>query len=356
LERATENLKEIEKYVKKNKIEEETAEKLRRAALDEGVIVITSPEGKIYAVARSGAMDESGTNVLMGLPGIEMTDVRYLNAERAGTAEEAYAYKIATASEAVNDLVGKYSGYGLSAALSDFSTDFDNSVVAMQAGLDLGGMIPGIGIAFDAGSGVISRIRGDEEGVFLSALALDPAFVGTAAGMTKLTKNSAKTAKSAEKLVETITKEGGSIAKAAIKLAYKPTSGIKLVADPNKTTTVLGSYRTDMKSIVEELGNVKTANLDGNKGGFNVLNVPDTIVDNTTNKEFWNFYNRPFIDKAIERGDNIVLATKPTNDVLYKFNKNTGKKELTGFGKEFFYLTEIKGYVYNEKTMKMIKK
>lgn len=55
------------------------------------------------------------------------------------------------------------------------------------------------------------------------------------------------------------------------------------------------------------------------------------------------------MDKAIERGDDIVLATKPDP----KLFKNT-KGEQTGFGREYEYL-ESKGYKYDASTNKMIK-
>jgi len=60
-------------------------------------------------------------------------------------------------------------------------------------------------------------------------------------------------------------------------IKYKPSSGAVLKATPGKTTTILGSYDKDMKTIVEELGNVKSTYVGPNDGGFNVLNIPDEI-------------------------------------------------------------------------------
>ena len=60
---------------------------------------------------------------------------------------------------------------------------------------------------------------------------------------------------------------------------------------------------------------------------------------------FWEEFNKPFLDAAIERGDIIVMVT-PLDDIsLYKDNG-----ELTGYGHEYYYLME-KGYVYDNGRM-----
>lgn len=46
------------------------------------------------------------------------------------------------------------------------------------------------------------------------------------------------------------------------------------------------------------------------KGGFNILNIPDNVAKNFEGA-FWDSYNRPFLDDAISRGDDIALATIP---------------------------------------------
>ena len=55
-------------------------------------------------------------------------------------------------------------------------------------------------------------------------------------------------------------------------------------------------------------------------------------------ERFWNEVNKPFLDAAIQRGDDIVLATKPENKYLFKSDGT-----LTFFGREIQYL-ERKGF------------
>ena len=129
-------------------------------------------------------------------------------------------------------------------------------------------------------------------------------------------------------------------------LTYTSTSGVKLVADPNKTTTVLGNYGQDMQHILSELGYPKTLDFGAKNGGFNVLNTPDSLYTSPT--QFWNDYNKPFLDAAIERGDNFPLATAPTPNVLIN------ESGLTGFGREIEYL-QSHGYTYDAATSSMVK-
>jgi hypothetical protein len=138
-------------------------------------------------------------------------------------------------------------------------------------------------------------------------------------------------------------------------IKYKPSSGAILKATPGKTTTIIGNYENDMKKILDETGNVKTTNYGPNEGGFNILNVPESEYRGLTGDQFWERHNKPWLDNVIARGDTIVLATKPTLDVRYKYNFSTGKLELTGFGREYEYLY-ARGYVLDESTMTMVRK
>ena len=63
--------------------------------------------------------------------------------------------------------------------------------------------------------------------------------------------------------------------------------------------------------------------------------------------QFWDKFNKSFLDKAIERDDDIVLATKPDPKLFTNI-----KGEQTGFGREYQYLNS-KGYVYDAQTNKM---
>ena len=117
----------------------------------------------------------------------------------------------------------------------------------------------------------------------------------------------------------------------AISLQHKATSGVILTANPDKTTTVLGRYQDDIKFIIEELNHPKSMDFSGNTGGFNILNVPDELY--VTADQFWDDHNKPFLDAAISREDDIIMATHLNNTTLYR-----SPDELTGYGREYYYL------------------
>ncbi|EAD1539147.1 hypothetical protein G3O21_003061, partial [Listeria monocytogenes] len=117
------------------------------------------------------------------------------------------------------------------------------------------------------------------------------------------------------------------------KLVYLPTSGIKLKTSPWETTTVLGTFKDDTKYVLEELGNIKSTDFSMKKNRFNLLNTPDDLYK--TPNQFWAEYNQPWLDKVIARNDDVILSTEPIEDNLYRINRETGLKELTGFGKEY---------------------
>ena len=70
-------------------------------------------------------------------------------------------------------------------------------------------------------------------------------------------------------------------------------------------------------------------------------------VDYTS--QFWNEYNKPWLDNAIEKKDIFKIATEPTWDNLTRVNMFTGKTELTGFGREYAYLKKY-GYYFDTVT------
>ena len=92
----------------------------------------------------------------------------------------------------------------------------------------------------------------------------------------------------------------------------------------------------DTQYIIEELKLQKSTDFSGNLGGFNILNTPDELY--RTPEQFWQEYNKPFLDAAIARGDDILMATPINNSTLY-----TKEGSLTGYGREYFYLLS-KGY------------
>jgi hypothetical protein len=179
------------------------------------------------------------------------------------------------------------------------------------------------------------------------ALAKGAAKYGDEAG--ELLEGAAKYGDEAYDVIDGVAGGAGDVTKIITKIEYKPSSGVVFKANPDKTTTILGSFDKDMKNIVNEMGNVKSTDFKARKGGFNVLNVPDELYDPDT---FWDLYNRPWLDEAINRGDDIVLATKPDGNVLTRIDYSTGEEVLTGFGKEIDYLTQ-KGYVYDAVTNTM---
>ena len=139
--------------------------------------------------------------------------------------------------------------------------------------------------------------------------------------------------------------------------ALATTSGAIIQANPTKTTTVLGTFRDDMDSIInQQIGAPKLPDFAAPKtGGFNVLNVPDEVfaqMNASGPTAFWENVNRPFLDSAIARGDEIYLATTPDATRPWNIFKPDGS--LTGFGREVQYL-QSKGYVYHAATGKMVK-
>ncbi|MGX9966413.1 hypothetical protein ACVFYP_24030 [Roseomonas sp. F4] len=130
-----------------------------------------------------------------------------------------------------------------------------------------------------------------------------------------------------------------------------PSSGVPIVADPNKTTTVLGNYHADVKHVIEELNIPKNEDFGPKKGGFNVLNVPDEKYKNP--EQFWKEYNKPFLDEAIARGDRIPMATRPPPPGPDRLMPD-GSSVRSGFGREYDYLVE-QGYRYDPVSSEMVR-
>lgn len=137
-----------------------------------------------------------------------------------------------------------------------------------------------------------------------------------------------------------------------IALNHKTTSGCELSTTTNKTTTILGNYNLDTGPIILELKYPKTTDFGARAGSLNLLNAPDDSYE--TPRQFWEEYNRPWLDQAIQRKDIIKLATFPENKYLIRIN-DYGKYELSGFGKEYTYLRK-NHYYYDHTTNCMIPK
>jgi len=151
--------------------------------------------------------------------------------------------------------------------------------------------------------------------------------------------------KGAKAAIETVEEIAAAKAAANAKIAnnfYRDGSGLPdalqssagiIVATEGKTTTVLGRWKPDMNSIIQDQMQIpKTTDFGPKPGGFNILNV-DT---NLQGDAFWNAYNKPFLDAAIDRGDPIFLSTIP------KIKSDILENEIpTGmFGREIQYLVE----------------
>ena len=137
---------------------------------------------------------------------------------------------------------------------------------------------------------------------------------------------------------------GASAAGTPQTLGVEVTSGASLQTTPGQTTTILGRYTPDMQNVIEGLQYPQTLDFGPNPNGFNVLNVPQDVAAPLTADQFWNSYNRPFLDEAWTRGDAIVAATNPEGASL---SNATG---LTGFGREAQYLTDNLNARYNSFT------
>lgn len=127
-------------------------------------------------------------------------------------------------------------------------------------------------------------------------------------------------------------------------------SGIVIRPTDGRTTTILGSFSSDLDTIVNgKLAYPKTTNFGSKPGGYNVLNVPDAMFTSRTPEQFWVDVNRPFLDAAMLRGDPIYVATRPSADLLQKADGT-----ITGFGREMKYLAS-NGYTYSPATGLMTK-
>lgn len=115
------------------------------------------------------------------------------------------------------------------------------------------------------------------------------------------------------------------------------TSAGVIAANPNKTTTVLGRWQTDMKSVIEgQTHALKSEDFGARPGGFNVLNVSKATED-AAGSQFFEKVNKPFLDEAVKRGDDIALATVPLqiDDVI----SSTGALKGS-FARELDYLVK----------------
>jgi filamentous hemagglutinin len=129
--------------------------------------------------------------------------------------------------------------------------------------------------------------------------------------------------------------------------ALSTSSGRVIQATEGKTTTVLGTWREDTNSIINmQAGLPESLNyLEPKPGSFNLLNTPAEVYNSLGPEQFWTKVNKPFLEAAIKRGDEIYLATDPTASILSRQG---------GFTREYYLLVD-NGYVFQPTTGKMVK-
>ena len=132
-----------------------------------------------------------------------------------------------------------------------------------------------------------------------------------------------------------------------------------LEATPGRTTTVIGRFDPDMSAVLNQLRPGQSLDFGPKQGGFNVLNVPEELYA-VQRGGFYELYNRPWLEQAIERDDIFAVATTPdirnadgTLGSLVQRN-SAGNLELTGFGKEYLDMRRG-GFRYDAETKRMFR-
>lgn len=252
------------------------------------------------------------------------------------------------------DFAGLVPGYGEAADLANaawYAAEGDH----LSAGLSLISTIPIVGDLIGKGGKAVKRLGPKAQKIVLEGVQkLDiPKFLDRFRGNEKLAPHIDKISEALQKWQADL---AGTSASKPVKSGvspcpnYRSSNGATLVPNPDKTTTVLGRYDQDMEEIIkDQLKLPKSSDFGPKPGAFNVLNVDDEIAK--ASPDFWKEFNQPFLDKAIARGDDILMATDP-NKAGNLFNK---AGQLTGFGKEVKHL-KASGYIYDEVTKMMMKR
>ena len=147
---------------------------------------------------------------------------------------------------------------------------------------------------------------------------------------------------------------------------YKPLRTVWSSA--NKTTSIIGKWEGELKVLFTELSKTTDLNiymLTGkfdHPGGFNMLSIEDwgtkVILDakakgiSTGTKAFddfiWESYNKPWLENAMLRGDDIVIWSDPYNLPIKTFKDGIGK---TFFEREIEFIKNNSskyGYDYSK--------
>src|SRR5690606_18841347 len=147
-----------------------------------------------------------------------------------------------------------------------------------------------------------------------------------------------------------------------------------IYSSQNKTITLIGKWsekvdgvENGLKKVFDELSEtdlniyMQSGKFD-NKGGFNMLSIEGwstKVVQEASNKGIelgtkafddyiWETYNKPWLESAMQRGDDVILWSDPNNIPSKEFTDGIGK---TFYGREvdFFKNNSSKyGYDYSE--------
>jgi len=232
----------------------------------------------------------------------------------------------------------------------------NNATTACTAGATQGLVAVGGGPAAEFAAGRIGGLAGDARGLVAARITAAQDEAARVAALRKAAAEGNSISARAEAEVGLNLPVGSFQREIVSSQPFVSPSGIAIAPTPGVTTTILGRFPTDLNSVINDtLAYPKTAEFGANPGGYNVLNLPsngakglDTFYK--TPDQFWTEYNQPFLDAAVARGDEMILATRPTAAELV--DGKTGK--LTGFGREFQYLID-KGYKYDPASSKMVK-
>jgi hypothetical protein len=252
------------------------------------------------------------------------------------------------------DLAGLIPGYGEAADLANaawYAAEGDH----LSAGLSLISTIPVVGDLIGKGGKAAKKLGPKAQRLVLDAVQkLDiPRFLNRFRGHQGLAPHIDKISDALQNWQKSLAEKSATRpSRSAVSPCpnFRSSNGAALLPNPDKTTTVLGRYKPDMDAIInEQLKLPKSTDMGAKPGGFNVLNLPDHLYK--TPDQFWKEYNQPFLDKAIQRGDDFLMATDP-NDIRHLLDLNG---QLTGFGREVKHLRQ-NGYVYDAARKMMVKR
>ena len=103
-----------------------------------------------------------------------------------------------------------------------------------------------------------------------------------------------------------------------------------ITTSTNKATTFIGKT-TETILLKNQFGNFKHYKVGEAPGAVNLLNMPDTYWNPAS---WFDDYNRDWMVRAIQRGDDIYIASSINRGSLYNLNKITNKEYGSYFANE----------------------